>query len=94
MPLYEYKCKKCGFSFEVIQKVSDPLLETCIKCGGPLEKVISAPALQFKGQGWYVTDYAQKANPEKEEKPVAEKQKSEKDDSQKNKKTKSSSSSE
>lgn len=92
MPLYEYKCKSCGFSFEVIQKVSEAPLKICIKCGGKLEKVISPPALQFKGNGWYVTDYAQKNNSGKEEKPANKKQNSEKTDSQKDKKGKPSSS--
>lgn len=58
MPLYEYQCEKCGESFEVIQKFSDEPLSTHAKCGGPVHRLISAPALQFKGSGWYVTDYA------------------------------------
>ena len=58
MPLYEYECEKCGHRFEKIQKFSDPPLETCEKCGGPVHKMQSAPAFQFKGTGWYVTDYA------------------------------------
>lgn len=60
MPLYEYKCNKCGATQEIIQKVADPPLEKCSQCGGPLHKVISCPAIQFKGSGWYVTDYAAK----------------------------------
>jgi putative FmdB family regulatory protein len=60
MPLYEYKCSKCGTVFEVLQKVNDPPLKTCIRCEGAVEKVLSPPALQFKGSGWYVTDYASK----------------------------------
>lgn len=60
MPLYEYKCDTCGFTFEVIQKFSDPPVETCRECGGPVHKLLSAPAIQFKGSGWYVTDYAKK----------------------------------
>ena len=63
MPLYEYKCTTCHSIFEVLQKVNDKPLKKCIKCGGSLEKVISPPALQFKGTGWYITDYAQKKQP-------------------------------
>ena len=58
MPLYEYECEKCGHRVEKIQKFSDAPLETCEKCGGPVHKLQSAPAFQFKGTGWYVTDYA------------------------------------
>jgi putative FmdB family regulatory protein len=61
MPLYEYECKKCHHRFEKIQKFSDPHVKKCPKCGGPIEQVISAPAVQFKGSGWYVTDYAKKS---------------------------------
>lgn len=60
MPLYEYLCQKCGHRFEEIRKFSDKELKKCPKCGGLLEQVISAPAVQFKGSGWYVTDYAKK----------------------------------
>jgi putative FmdB family regulatory protein len=60
MPLYEYQCKKCGHRFEKIQKFSDKPIKKCPECGGPVEQVISAPAVQFKGSGWYVTDYAKK----------------------------------
>lgn len=58
MPLYEYKCSACGGLFEVIQKFSDLPLTTHEKCGGPVERQISTSAFQFKGSGWYVTDYA------------------------------------
>jgi putative FmdB family regulatory protein len=61
MPLYEYQCKKCGHRFERIQKFSDKPIKKCPECGGPVEQTISAPAVQFKGSGWYVTDYAKKA---------------------------------
>lgn len=61
MPLYEYQCKKCGNRFEKIQKFSDKPVKKCPECGGPVEQVISAPAVQFKGSGWYVTDYAKKS---------------------------------
>jgi putative FmdB family regulatory protein len=64
MPLYEYKCDSCGATFEVIQRFSDPPIETCRACGGPVHKVLSAPAIQFKGPGWYVTDYARKGTTE------------------------------
>jgi putative FmdB family regulatory protein len=62
MPLYEYQCKKCGHLFEKIQKFSDKPVKKCPECGGPVEQTISAPAVQFKGSGWYVTDYARKSN--------------------------------
>jgi putative FmdB family regulatory protein len=57
MPLYEYHCHRCGKNFEVMQKFSDEPLAVHDECGGELEKLLSAPALQFKGTGWYVTDY-------------------------------------
>ena len=62
MPLYEYQCKKCGHLFEKIQKFSDKPIKKCPECGGPVEQTISAPAVQFKGSGWYVTDYAKKGS--------------------------------
>jgi putative FmdB family regulatory protein len=58
LPLYEYQCRKCGRRVEKIQKFSDPPLTTCEACGGKLERLLSSPAIQFKGSGWYVTDYA------------------------------------
>ena len=60
MPLYEYQCKKCGHRFERIQKFSDAPVKKCPECSGAVERLISAPAVQFKGTGWYVTDYARK----------------------------------
>ena len=60
MPLYEYKCDQCGAVFEVMQKFSDAPLRIHDQCGGIVERLISAPAFQFKGSGWYVTDYAGK----------------------------------
>lgn len=60
MPLYEYFCAGCGKTFEVIQKVSDDPLTECGSCGGQIERLLSAPAIQFKGAGWYVTDYSGK----------------------------------
>ena len=67
MPIYEYECKKCKTHIEAFQKVSDKPLTKCGKCGGKLEKKISAPAIQFKGSGWYVTDYAKTTKGEKSE---------------------------
>ena len=60
MPLYEYECDACGHRFEKIQKFSDPPVETCPKCQGKVHKLIASPAFQFKGSGWYITDYARK----------------------------------
>ena len=57
MPLYEYECEKCGNRFEKIQKFSDPLETACPKCAGPVHKLVSSPAIQFKGSGFYITDY-------------------------------------
>jgi putative FmdB family regulatory protein len=65
MPLYEYKCHGCGKKFEVIQKFSDEPLQTHPDCGGEVERLLSAPTLQFKGSGWYVTDYAKNNGPAK-----------------------------
>jgi putative FmdB family regulatory protein len=63
MPLYEYQCEACDHRFERIQKFSDPLVDVCPKCGkGPVRKLISSPAIQFKGSGWYITDYAKKSS--------------------------------
>jgi putative FmdB family regulatory protein len=62
MPLYEYQCKKCGHRFERIQKFSDAPVKRCPECGGAVERLISPPAVQFKGTGWYVTDYARKGS--------------------------------
>ena len=60
MPLYEYQCKKCKHKFEKIQKFSDRPVKKCPECGSPVEKIMHAPAVQFKGSGWYVTDYGGK----------------------------------
>ena len=62
MPIYEFRCKKCNHQIEVIQKFSDKQPTRCKECGGRLEKLISPPAIQFKGEGWYVTDYARKGS--------------------------------
>ena len=61
MPLYEYECPKCG-TFELVRKFSDAPLERCPTCARPVEKLVSAPAIQFKGTGWYITDYARKSS--------------------------------
>jgi len=61
VPLYEYECDACGRRFEVIQKFSDVPVEVCRECGkGPVHRLLSSPAIQFKGSGWYITDYAKK----------------------------------
>jgi putative FmdB family regulatory protein len=60
LPLYEYECTQCGQHVEKIQKFSDPPLTKCEKCGGKLKKLVSSPTIQFKGSGWYVTDYGKK----------------------------------
>jgi putative FmdB family regulatory protein len=60
MPLYEYACDACGHKFEKIQKFSDPLERHCPNCGGEVRKLMSSPAIQFKGSGFYITDYAKK----------------------------------
>ena len=63
MPLYEYECQACGERFETIRKFSDPPLEACVRCGrGPITRLVSSPAIQFKGSGWYITDYAKKGS--------------------------------
>jgi len=61
MPIYEYQCEACEKRFEQIQKFSDPPVEVCPLCGkGPIKRLLSSPAIQFKGEGWYITDYARK----------------------------------
>jgi putative FmdB family regulatory protein len=70
VPLYEYECTKCHKRTEKIENVSGPHLKKCPRCGGKVESVLSAPAIQFKGAGWYVTDYAGKKNSETENKPA------------------------
>jgi putative FmdB family regulatory protein len=64
MPIYEYQCQQCGARTETLQRLADPPLTECTECGGVLRKLISAPAFQFKGSGWYVTDYARKGGGE------------------------------
>ena len=62
MPLYEYQCDACQHRFEVIQKYSDAPIDVCPSCGATVRKLISSPAIQFKGTGWYITDYAKKSS--------------------------------
>jgi len=72
MPIYEYRCEACGETTEVIQRLDEAPLEICPRCGGALKKLLSAPAFQFKGSGWYVTDYARSGGGGKSaEKPAA-----------------------
>jgi putative FmdB family regulatory protein len=66
VPLYEYKCTQCGEQVEIIQKISDPPYAHCPNCGGEMRKLLSPPALQFKGSGFYKTDYASKPAPKSE----------------------------
>lgn len=73
MPLYEYQCTQCGERAEILQRVSDPPYRHCPKCGGEMKKLISSPAIQFKGSGFYKTDYASTSTP----KPSSETTKSE-----------------
>ena len=80
MPLYEYQCEKCG-RFERIVKFSDPPLAACPTCGGAVQKLFSSPAIQFKGSGFYITDYAKKSSPDSSgSKSSSEKSSSEKSD--------------
>jgi len=75
MPLYEYECQKCKKRFEKIQSFSDPILKKCIYCGGSVKKLISSAAIQFKGSGWYVTDYSRKGKSAEAKEEAAEKKK-------------------
>ena len=83
MPLYEYKCLKCGRKTEKIENMNGPHLKKCPHCGGKVEAMVSAPAIQFKGSGWYVTDYGGKksagGDSGKEEKPAGESKEAAKD---------------
>lgn len=63
MPIYEYKCRKCGKEYELFQKITDPALKTCKFCKGPVQKLISMSSFHLKGSGWYVTDYGGKKAP-------------------------------
>ena len=99
MPLYEFQCETCHKVTERIQKYSDPPMETCPACGGPVTKLLSSPAIQFKGTGWYITDYARKSGngsgksaasgdaDKSEKKPSGEAEKSEKSETKKTEST-------
>ena len=84
MPLYEYECRKCGHRFERIEKVAGPHSKKCPECGGSVERVVAAPAIQFKGSGWYVTDYGRKGAAASDSKgeEAAKSEKSEKESKQ------------
>ena len=62
MPLYEYECSACKHRFELLQKFSDKPAKICVRCGGPVIRLLSSPSIQFKGTGWYVTDYGTKSS--------------------------------
>ena len=97
MPLYEYKCVKCGRKTEKIENVNGPHLKKCPHCGGKVEALFSAPAIQFKGSGWYVTDYGGKksgGDSGKDDKPAAESKDSAKDSASKDSSAKDSGSKE
>lgn len=97
MPLYEYKCLKCGRKTEKIENVAGPHLKKCPHCGGKVEALISAPAIQFKGSGWYVTDYAGKkpsGDSGKDDKPAPESKEAPKDSTAKDSSAKDSGSKE
>jgi putative FmdB family regulatory protein len=80
VPLYEYQCKKCKHKFEKIQKFSDQPVRKCPECGSPVEKIMHAPAVQFKGSGWYVTDYGGKGEAPKSDSGSEKSDKAEKKD--------------
>ena len=71
MPIYEYQCGRCGERFERIQKFSDPPVDACPSCGGVVERLLSSPAIQFKGSGFYITDYARSGKDGKSGKDAA-----------------------
>jgi putative FmdB family regulatory protein len=96
MPLYEYRCEACSHRFEVIQKFSDDPIAVCPSCAkGPVVKLLSSPAIQFKGSGWYITDYARKGQDggDKKETPAAKKDSPSTDTASKSAETSSSGSS-
>ena len=89
MPLYEYQCDACGRRFELIRKFSDPPVTDCPTCGGPVQKLLSSPAIQFKGTGWYITDYARAGQTDGDGKQSDEKKTEAKPDSGSETKTES-----
>ena len=93
MPIYEYQCRRCEHRFELIQKFSDKPRKRCPECSGTIDRLISPPAIRFKGSGWYVTDYANKKSNEEDKKSNEEDKKSNKEDKRetasKNKETES-----
>lgn len=72
MPIYEYRCEQCGHLVDLIQKRTDPPLETCSRCGGSMKKLLAAPALQFKGSGFYITDYSGKGKEKDKDKATSD----------------------
>ena len=80
MPIYEYQCRRCEHRFELIQKFSDKPHKRCPECSGTVDRLISPPAIRFKGSGWYVTDYANKKSNEEDKKSNEEDKKSNKED--------------
>ena len=80
MPIYEYQCRRCEHRFELIQKFSDKPRKRCPECSGTVDRLISPPAIRFKGSGWYVTDYANKKSNEEDKKSNKEDKKSKKED--------------
>ncbi len=94
MPMYEYECAACGHRFERIRKFSDPPIDECPKCGEPkVQKLLSSPAIQFKGTGWYITDYAKKGSVGTETKESNSKESKESKESTKSAESKESKSS-
>jgi len=81
VPLYEYKCLKCGRKTEKIENMNGPHLKKCPHCGGKVEQTLTAPAIQFKGSGWYVTDYAGKKSTGSDMPPAAKSESNESKDS-------------
>jgi len=75
VPIYEYECESCHQRTETMQKLNDPPLTKCERCGGQLKKLVSAPGIQFKGSGWYVTDYSSKLKSKEDKKPESDKKK-------------------
>ena len=88
MPIYEYQCRRCEHRFELIQKFSDKPRKRCPECSGTVDRLISPPAIRFKGSGWYVTDYANKKSNEEYKKSNEEDKKSNEEDKKSNKEDK------